>query len=94
MTRKRAQRRKAERATRKLEDARLKLALLEEGFSADRPIAVDSASQIEPHARSMRCPMCDEPFHVLEHDARRVVRVGCKRCGRRFEVHFVLRRLN
>jgi hypothetical protein len=94
VTRKRTARRAAERSARKLEDARLKLALLGEGFSADHPIAVDSASQIEPHARSLRCPVDDTPFQVLEHDARRVVRVQCKQCGRRFDLHFALRRAN
>jgi hypothetical protein len=94
VTRKRTARRAAERSARKIEDARLKLALLAEGFSADRPIAVDSASQIEPHARSMLCPVCEVAFQVLDHDARRVVRVQCKQCGRRFELHFGLRRAN
>ena len=94
MTRARTKRREAERQAKKLADARVKLALLEEGFSLERPIVVDSASQIEPHARSLRCPVDDTPFQVLEHDARRRVRVQCKQCGRRFELHFVLRRLN
>lgn len=94
MSRARTKRREAERHAKKLADARVKLALLEEGYAADRPITVDSASQIEPHARSLRCPVDDTPFQVLEHDAQRVVKVQCKQCGRRFQLYFALRRLN
>lgn len=94
MTRARTKRREQERQAKKLADARVKLALLDEGYSADRPIVVDSASQIEPHARSLRCPVDDTPFQILEHDARRVVVVACKQCGRRFQLHFGLRKLN
>lgn len=94
MTRKRTTKREAERAKKKLDDARLKLALLGEGYAADKPIRVVSASQIEPHARGMTCPVDDTAFHVVEHRADRVVTVECKQCGRRFRLHFAILRAN
>lgn len=92
--RKRTQRRKDEREEKKLVDAKWKLALLGDGYRADRPIVVESASQIEPHARSMTCPSCDVAFRVEEHVATpvdRVVRVRCPQCGRAASIHFALR---
>lgn len=94
MTRKRTAKREAERSKKKLDEARLKLALLAEGYSSDKPIRVESASQIEPHARGMTCPVDDVAFHVLEHTADRVVTVECKQCGRRFRLHFTITRAN
>lgn len=94
MTRKRTARREAERAKKKLDEARLKLALLAEGFSAERPIRVVSASQIEPHVRNMTCPVDDIALNVLDHAADRVVTAECKQCGRRYEIHFTIVRAN
>ena len=97
MTRKRTTKREAERAKKNLDVARLKLALLSEGYSAEKPIRVVFASQIEPHARGMTCPVDDVGFQVIEHVARptdRVVTVECKQCGRRFRLHFAITRAN
>jgi len=94
MTRSRTVRRQLEREQRKLDDARWKLASLEVGFHASRPIEVESASQIEPHVRGMRCPVCDVSFHVLEHVASpsgREVTARCPQCGRRPHLFFVIR---
>lgn len=99
MTKKRdrTSRREAERAAEKLADARVKLALLEQGGSAERPIRVDSASQIELRVESMRCPRCEGELRVHEHVARvvaghalRMVDARCKRCGHRREVWLVI----
>jgi predicted Zn finger-like uncharacterized protein len=94
MTRSRTVRRQAERDARKLGDAKWKLALLEPGFRPDHPIVVESASQIEPHIRGMRCPVCDVGFQVVEHTAPpdgRLVKARCPQCGRTPTIHFVLR---
>jgi predicted Zn finger-like uncharacterized protein len=94
MTRSRTVRRELERERKKLVEAKWKLAMLQEGYRRDRPIAVDSASQIEPHVRGMTCPGCDVSYRVLEHRATpdgRVVRAQCPQCGRSPEIHFVLR---
>jgi hypothetical protein len=94
MTRKRTERRQAERDAQKLARARMKLAFLEQGGAADRPIEVASASVVEPHAASMPCAACGETgVRIAEHVARdglRVVHVRCPRCGAEREVFFRL----
>ena len=55
----RTERRERERALDKLARDREKLARLELGGSAERPIELESASQVEPHARSLRCTRCE-----------------------------------
>lgn len=87
-------RRQLDREKKKLDEARWKLASFEPGYRRERPIEVDSASQIEPHVRGMSCPSCGASFRVLEHRASpagRVVRAQCPQCGRTPEIHFVLR---
>ena len=96
MTRSRTVRRQAERDARKLAEAKWKLMLLEPGFRQDKPLIVESASQIEPHVRGMQCPTCDVSFHVVELLATpegRVVRARCPQCGKAPSIHFVLRAL-
>ena len=90
-------RREAERDAEKLADARQRLALLEQGGSSERPIRVDSASQIELRVESMRCARCDGELKVHEHVARsvagqslRMVDARCKRCGTRRDVWLVI----
>ena len=94
MTRPRTARRQHEREQKKLDEAKLKLQSLEQGFRADRPIVVDSASVIEPHVRGMHCPVCDVAYHVQEHVATpegRTVTARCPQCGRKPRIYFVLR---
>ena len=94
MTRSRTVRRQAERDARKLADAKWKLTLLEPGFRPERPLVVESASQIEPHVRGMRCPVCDVGYQVAEHVATpegRVVQARCPQCGAKPTIHFTLR---
>jgi hypothetical protein len=98
--RSRTERREREREAQKLARARVKLADLEPGGAADRPIEVASASVIEPHALSMPCAACgtasirvDEHIAVTVGEAGderrlRVVRARCATCGHRRDVYF------
>jgi hypothetical protein len=86
----RTERRAAERAAAKLADARERLASLEPGCAPSRPIEVESASQVEPHALAAQCLRCGGSNRLLEHAAvahdgemLRVTRVQCARCGAR-----------
>jgi len=87
--RKRTVLREAERGAAKLLAAREKLAALEEGGSTDRPIAVPSASLVEPRALATRCLACEGALELVEHRAvhaggtlvREVV-ARCRTCGR------------
>lgn len=86
----RAERRAAARAADKLARGRERLARLEAGGTPERPIEVESASQIEPHALAMPCVRCDGENRLVEHAAEsvggetlRVVRMECPRCGAR-----------
>jgi hypothetical protein len=79
-------------------DAREKLARLEDGGSAARPLVVESASQIEVRALSMPCLRCDGPYRLDEHTAEsrggvplRIVDVHCGHCGARRVVYFHVR---
>lgn len=90
-------RREESRVQEKLARDREKLARLEPGGSAERPIALESASQVEVHARSLPCPRCGGELRVDEHVARvvgdqrlRLVRTSCPMCGGRREVWFRL----
>lgn len=93
----RTERRERERALEKLARDRARLAALEPGGSAERPIELESASQVEPHARSLRCTRCEAEMRVEEHVARtvgehrlRLARLVCPRCGTRREAWFCL----
>ena|ERR1700690_307209 len=94
MARARTQKRQLERDRKKLDEAKIKLAAFEPGFTAEKPIAVDSASQIEPHVRGMSCPACGVGYQVREHVAtktERIVRACCPQCGRTPNLHFIIR---
>jgi hypothetical protein len=96
----RSVRRETERAGVKLAEARLELAALEPGGSADRPIEVSSASIVEPHAAGLSCAACGGSTRVGEHSAKnipdasgaprslRVVHVRCTRCGVARDIYF------
>lgn len=87
----RAERRVAERTADKLTRDRERLAYLEPGGDSARPIEVESASQIEPHALALTCLRCGGPNRLEEHAAvtgQRVVRLACPQCGARREVWF------
>jgi hypothetical protein len=93
----RTQRREAARAKEKFARDREKLTRLEAGGAPERPIPLESASQVEVHARSLRCARCDAELRVEEHlaptvgDQRlRLVRLRCDPCGARRDAWFRL----
>jgi hypothetical protein len=96
-----AERRKAERAAAKLVRAKERLAELEPGGSPARAIAVESASVVEAHARSLHCHQCGGAVRVDEHlaidrggERLREARVVCATCGARRSLYFMIARLN
>lgn len=87
----RTERRIAERSAVKDAKAGLRLAALEAGGAADRPIVVHTAAVIEPQASSMPCAACGGGARVEEHRAEsnlRVVTVRCAQCGVKRDVYF------
>lgn len=61
---------------------------LEPGGTPERPIDVSTAALVEPKARSVACPRCDEVLAVESHDAHtdergrlREVSLRCRSCG-------------
>jgi hypothetical protein len=75
----RAKDRDAEKARRDLE----RLDAASRGGSAERPIELESASQVEPDAEARPCPLCGGSMRLVSHDAPeglRVARVICRRC--------------
>lgn len=93
----RTERRNAERAAVKQAKVGLQLSALAAGGAADRPIAVVSASVIEPHAASIPCAACGGGVRVEEHRAEnslRVVRVRCTQCGVARDLYFRIAQLN
>jgi hypothetical protein len=80
--------RREQLASEKVFRARSKLLELEPGGSEANPLTVSTAAVIEPKARSVRCPRCDEAFDVESHDAEvgehgrlRRVQLRCRQCG-------------
>jgi predicted Zn finger-like uncharacterized protein len=75
----------AGRAARQLVRDRERLAALVPGGSADRPIDVPSSAVIETRAEAQRCPQCDGPYRIDDHQAPsaslRELSVQCQRCG-------------
>lgn len=99
--RERTQRRADTRAALTLANDRERLFQLEAGGTPERPIEVGSASVVEAHALSVRCPRCDGAHEVREHLAitshgarLREVRLACRQCGSRRSLYFRLREAN
>lgn len=97
MSQKRAARRLLARQEAKLARARERLADLDPGGAPHRPLEVESASEVEPRARSMPCPKCEGELRVEEHAAAtidsvrlRIARMVCARCGSRRSIYFRL----
>src|SRR5690349_19497384 len=81
-----------ERRSRNLDDklVRTKAKMLDllPGGTRELPLDVSSAALVEPKARSVRCPRCDEPFTLEAHEAHsgdggrlREARLLCRICG-------------
>jgi hypothetical protein len=98
----RAERRSFERAANKLGEGRERLARLEAGGDPTRPIPLESASQVEPHALALACLRCNSPYRLDDHAAvpvarssgasemLRVAKLRCSQCGARRDVWFRL----
>jgi len=91
----RTQRREAERAVTKLQDARQRLFELEPGGTPERALPITSPAVVEIHAESIPCPRCGSKHEVVEHVAvtvaglrLREARVRCRQCGTRRSVWF------
>lgn len=74
---------------------RIRLAKAEPGGSRERPIDVQSPSQIDLRATAQQCLKCDSETRVLAHEADlsgdvplRVVVAACRRCGGRRTYYF------
>jgi hypothetical protein len=88
-------RRAEERAAVKLARGRERLAALDAGGDPSRPVEVESASQVEPHALAERCLRCSGSNRLDEHAAvtvdgelLRVARLLCAQCGARRALWF------
>jgi hypothetical protein len=84
----RTARRAEARAADKHARDRERLAALEPGGDPSRPIVVESASQVDPHALALACVRCGGPNRLEEHAAvtadggrLRVARLRCAQCG-------------
>jgi predicted Zn finger-like uncharacterized protein len=80
-TARRANERKARELVRDLE----KLAAMTPGGSRERPMEVDSAAVVEPRVGSLRCPLCEGAYRLLDHrsvaSGIREVDVRCTTCS-------------
>lgn len=86
-SRPRTLRRVEERRLRKLVADRLKLAAVEPGGYAGRPLDVSSAAIVESRATALGCAVCAGTLRSLAHDARtvdgvslRLVKARCVEC--------------
>jgi len=93
----RAARRESERKLERLSLDRERLASYEKGGAPERPIEVESASEVEVIARGVRCVHCATVVGVEEHLAEtisgqrlRIARVRCPACGGRRSIYFRL----
>lgn len=91
--RKRTERRAVDRDVKKLLAQKDKLAKLEVGGAAERPIHVATASLVDVLARDSKCHRCGGAVRLEEHVARaglRVARVRCSSCGSDRELYFAV----
>jgi hypothetical protein len=87
--RERTKRREVMRGLEKLADAREKLAALEPGGTPERPLEVESASQIEIRAQALPCLRCEGELKLHEHRSivhakggpLREIELVCKTCS-------------
>jgi hypothetical protein len=74
-----------------------RLARLEPGGAADRPLPIDSPVLVELRAVARPCPLCGGSLRLEEHAAERVggvrlrvATVACTQCGTRRRIYFRL----
>jgi len=65
-----------------------RLARLAPGGAPDRPLDVETPSQVEPIAQATACPLCEGPLRLENHAAEthdgarlRVAHLQCTNCG-------------
>ena len=97
MSRSRKSRREQTRTRDKLGRELERLAALEPGGAAERPIVVDSPAVIEMRAVARPCPLCEGSLKLEEHSATeidgirlRVAALACTSCGVRRKRYFRL----
>jgi uncharacterized protein with PIN domain len=97
----RKERRELQREAVKDAKRRLSIAARERGGAPDLPQIVETASVIEPIARSTPCVVCGAEVAVVEHEAKtlvgspvRVVHVKCRMCGVARKVYFQITPVN
>ncbi|HEX5661093.1 MAG TPA: hypothetical protein VFX59_28070 [Polyangiales bacterium] len=90
----RTEERESARQRQKLYEARAKLALLEPGGSAERPLDVSSASVVESRAEAEPCLRCNQPMRAADHTTAesangllRRVKLQCRDCGATRELY-------
>jgi len=95
--RKRAARRESERETQKLARDLERIFSLEPGAKPERPIVIDSPSEVEVRARALPCPLCRGELRIEEHTAEtigsarlRVARMICAQCRAPRALYFQL----
>jgi hypothetical protein len=93
----RTQRRARDRAHAKLARDRDRLARLEPGGAAERPLDVVSPAQVDVMAEARPCPLCAGALRLDQHAAAtiggvrlRVAHVACTACGVRRQLYFRL----
>jgi len=89
--RKRTERRALERDVKKHLEQRDKLARLEVGGAAERPIHVATAALVDVMARDSKCHRCGGAVRLEDHVVRgnlRVAVVRCSACGAQREIFF------
>lgn len=90
----RTERRRRDRAARRLARDREQLAALLPGGSAERPLEVDSPAVIELRALAQRCPRCSGTYALDDHQSAavglRVVSLTCRTCRAPRQIWFRL----
>jgi hypothetical protein len=93
----RTERREADRRAEKLIRDHERLEAVSPGASPERPIEVESASQIDGAARSLQCPRCLLGLFIVHEVASvtggrvcRAVELECRQCGRHRTAHFAI----
>jgi hypothetical protein len=91
----RRERRTQARVHEKLVREMERLARLQPGGNAERPIMVDSPAVVDIRAVANPCPLCGGSLRLDEHSAReidgehlRVAAVSCVQCGVRRSLYF------
>jgi hypothetical protein len=93
----RAQRREQARDAERFGRDLARVAAFERGGAPDRPIAIQSPSEVEVHARGVVCLRCASPTELFDHAAEthggarlRVAHLRCRGCAAERAIYFSL----